>query len=100
MKDEVLELDISTGVVEVYSAQKKFGGKKRSDLKDSDFLFPETRSFPILTSQDVRDAINNFGRSKTKMSYEEFIKKLWRKAKEKGLESGIPQSTRDKYNLK
>lgn len=88
-----LELDFT----EAYQA--KFGGKKRSDLKDSDFLFPATRSFPIVTEQDVRDAISNFGRMKGSMSYEAFLKKLYQKAKSKGLEGGIPDSTKKKYNL-
>lgn len=88
-----LELDFSQAY------QAKFGGKKRSDLKDSDFLFPATRSFPIVTEQDVRDAISNFGRMKGSMSYEAFLKKLYQKAKSKGLEGGIPDSTKKKYNL-
>lgn len=92
----IIEIDIS----ETEAYQKTYKGKKRSELKDSDFLFPEDRSFPIKTAQDVRDAINNFGRMKKGISYEEFVKKLWQKAKSKGLESGIPDSTKEKYNLK
>lgn len=88
-----LELDFTSAY------QAKFGGKKRSNLKDSDFLFPESRSFPIMSEQDVRDAISNFGRMKGSMSYEVFLKKLYKKAKSKGLEGGIPESTRKKYNL-
>lgn len=88
-----LELDFTSAY------QAKFGGKKRSDLKDSDFLFPESRSFPIMSEQDVRDAINNFGRMKGGMSYEAFLKKLYQKAKSKGFEGGIPESTRKKHNL-
>lgn len=91
---------IEVDITETEAYQKTYKGKKRSELKDSDFLFPEDRSFPIMTSQDVRDAINNFGRMKKAMSYESFIKKLWQKAKSKGLESGIPDSTKEKYNLK
>ena len=79
--------------------QAKFGGTKRSNLKDSDFLFPESRSFPIMTEQDVKDAISNFGRMKGSMSYEAFLKKLYNKAKSKGLEGGIPESTKKKFNL-
>ena len=45
-------------------AGEMYGGKKRSDLKDSDFLFPQSRSFPIVTPQDIADAISNFGRIK------------------------------------
>ena len=96
MRKPTIEVDFT----EQIQAQKKFGGKKRSELDNSDFLFPETRSFPIKTSQDVRDAINNFGRSKTGLSYEEFIKKLYKKAKSKGLENGIPESTKKEHNLK
>jgi len=95
-KQLILELDIT----ETDAYQKSYKGQKRSTLKDSDFLFPEDRSFPLTTTQDVRDAINNFGRMKKAMSYETFIKKLWNKAKSKGLEAGIPQSTKEKYNLK
>lgn len=86
----------------IVEAQKKFGGVKRSDLKDSDFLFPADKSFPLKTTQDVRDSISNFGHSRYSktMTYDAFIHKLWNKAKSKGLENGIPQSTRDKYNLK
>jgi len=91
------EIDITK--TEAY--QKTYKGKKRSELKDSDFLFPEDRSFPLTTTQDVRDAINNFGRMKKAMSYETFIKKLYRKAKSKGPEfvAAIPESTKKEYNL-
>jgi hypothetical protein len=94
-KLRVLEVDFS----EEIAAQNKFGGVKRSDLKPDDFLFPATKSFPIKTAQDVRDALNNFGRMKNGMSYDDFVKKLWQKAKSKGLESGIPDSTRKEHNL-
>jgi len=95
-KTYTFEIDLTQ--TEAY--QKTYKGSKRSELKDSDFLFPEDRSFPIVTTQDVRDAINNFGRMKKSMNYEAFIHKLWQKAKSKGLQSGIPESTREKYNLK
>jgi hypothetical protein len=84
-----------------FSYQKTYKGLKRSELKDSDFLFPDKRSFPIVSPEDVRDAINNFGRMSGDMPYETFIKKLYNKAKSKGSEfvNAIPQSTRDKYKL-
>lgn len=83
------------------AAQKTYNGKKRSELKDSDFLFPAKRSFPITTPQDVRDAINNFGRMGGKMSYDAFIKKLYQKAKSMGpnFVGAIPDSTKEKYKL-
>lgn len=96
-KHGILEVDIS----ETEAYQKTYKGKKRSELKDNDFLFPEDRSFPIVTPQDVRDAINNFGRMKKTMSYDQFIKKLYQKAKNKGPEfvAAIPESTKKEHNL-
>jgi hypothetical protein len=84
-----------------FSYQKTYKGLKRSELKDSDFLFPDKRSFPIVSPEDVRDAINNFGRMSGDIPYETFIKKLYNKAKSKGPEfvNAIPNSTRDKYKL-
>ncbi len=96
-KSKYLEFDITT--TEAY--QKTYKGTKRSQLKDSDFLFPETRSFPIVSPQDVRDAISNFGRMKGNMTYDAFIKKLYKKAKSKGPEfvAAIPESTKKEHNL-
>lgn len=80
---------------------QKYGGKKRSELKDSDFLFPKDRSFPIVTPQDIRHAISNFGRMKSTMSYDEFIKKLYNFAKNKGkaFVDAIPESTKKEHKL-
>ena len=88
-----LELDFTSAY------QAKFGGKKRSDLKDSDFLFPETRSFPITTEQDVRDAISNFGRYSGKMSYKVFLNKIYEFAKKKGQEFVIDTKPLSQLNL-
>lgn len=44
-------------------AQATFGGKRRADLPDSAFAGPD-RSFPIVTAQDVRDAVRSLGRTK------------------------------------
>jgi len=84
------------------AAQKTYQGTKRSDLKDSDFLFPETRSFPIVTPRDIPDAISNFGRMKGPMSYDAFLQKLYKMAKRKGPEfvAALPQATKDKLGLK
>ena len=93
-----LVLDFSD---QIKAAQKTYSGKKRSELKDSDFLFPETRSFPIVSPQDVRDAISNFGRMKSAMTYDQFIKKLYKKAKSKGKDfvDAIPESTKKEHKL-
>jgi hypothetical protein len=81
---------------------ERYGGKKRSDLKDSDFLFPETRSFPIVTPQDVPDAISNFGRMGGKMSYDAFLKRLYNMAKRKGpsFVAALPEATKEKLGIK
>lgn len=102
MKDR--SKDILNSVNETLSeaAQKTYKGQKRSELKDSDFLFPATRSFPIVTPQDIPDAISNFGRMKGQMSYDTFLKKLYNMAKRKGPEfvAAFPQATKDKLGIK
>jgi hypothetical protein len=99
--DMVVDMDGDEMLVISDAAQKTFKGKTRSELKDSDFLFPDKRSFPIVSPQDVRDAISNFGRMGGDMSYDVFIKKLYEKAKSKGAEfvAAIPESTKKKYKL-
>ena len=84
------------------AAQKTYKGQKRSELKDSDFLFPETRSFPIVSPQDVPDAISNFGRMKGQMSYDAFLKKLYNMAKRKGPEfvAALPEASKEQLGLK
>lgn len=84
------------------AAQKTYKGQKRSDLKDTDFLFPETRSFPIVTPNDVPDAISNFGRMKGKMSYDAFLKKLYTMVKRKGPEfvDALPEATKQKLGVR
>jgi len=96
-KQNLWELDIS----ETEAYQKTYKGQKRSELKDSDFLFPENRSFPIISPQDVRDAISNFGRMGGNMSYDAFIKKLYKKASSKGKDfvDAIPEKTRKEHKL-
>lgn len=84
------------------AAQKTYKGQKRSELKDSDFLFPETRSFPIVSPQDVPDAISNYGRMKGQMSYDAFLKKLYNMAKRKGPEfvAALPEASKKQLNIK
>ena len=93
---DITEIDFS----EAY--QKTFQGKKRSELKDSDFLFPKERSFPIVTPQDIPHAISNFGRYGGKMTYEAFIHKLYQFAKKKGADfiKAFPKKTKEKLGIK
>tara|TARA_R100000008_G_scaffold86724_1_gene81136 strand:- start:1463 stop:2527 length:1065 start_codon:yes stop_codon:yes gene_type:complete len=93
--DNVLEVDIEE------AAQKFFGGKKRSNLKDSDFLFPGNRSFPIVTPADVPDAVSNFGRMSGNMSYDEFKRKLVTFVKKKGAKfvAALPNTIKKEFDL-
>jgi len=102
MKDRYKDILDSINNSLTEAAQKTYKGQKRSKLKDSDFLFPETRSFPIVTPQDIPDAISNFGRMKGKMSYDAFLKKLYNMAKRKGPEfvAALPEATKDKLGIK
>ena len=77
-------------------AAERFGGKKRSALKDSDFLDPKRRSFPVMSAQDVKDAVSSWGRYKGSMTFDEFKAKLTRRAKKIGAESALPKSWTEK----
>ena len=94
--------NLLNGIQETLSAQKTYDGKKRSDLKDSDFLFPETRSFPIVSPTDVPDAINNYGRMNGHMSYDTFLRKVYNFCKNKGpnFVSALPEASKEKLGLK
>lgn len=58
--------------------------KTRKQAKDSSFLDPERRSFPILTCADIPAAVSSWGRYKGAMSFDDFKAKLKRKASELG----------------
>jgi hypothetical protein len=49
--------NILNDMEDLYAAQQRYGGKKRGDLKDSDFLFPETRSFPIVRKTRTQEVL-------------------------------------------
>ena len=94
-ENDILEVDIEK------AAQKFFGGKKRSNLKDSDFLFPAKRSFPIVTPADVPDAVSNFGRMSGNLSYDEFKRKLVSFTKKKGSKfvAALPNTIKKEFDL-
>ena len=77
-------------------AAERFGGKKRSALKDSDFLDPKRRSFPVMSAQDVKDAVSSWGRYKGSMTFDEFKAKLIRRAKKIGAGNALPKSWTEK----
>lgn len=72
-----------------YTDEKQFepnvgGGVERGDLKDSDFVFPKERKFPVVTPGDVQDAVSSWGRYKGPRSFEEFQRNLKALCKRKG----------------
>lgn len=102
MSERIKDILASVNETLVEAAQKTYKGQKRSELEDSDFLFPQTRSFPIVSPSDIPDAISNFGRMKGTMTYDAFIKKLYNFAKKKGPEflAAFPKATKDKLGIK
>ena len=91
-----MEVDFSQQI----KAAEKYGGVLRTDLKDSDFVIPSERKFPVMTNQDVKHAVSNFGRYKGSMSYEEFKSKLVALVKRKGLQSALPKTIKDEFKIK
>ena len=67
----------------------------RQDLQASSFVFPETRSFPIIKPEDIRAAISSWGRASTVrargFTFDDFKRRLIRIAKSKGFTSQLPQ---------
>ena len=76
--------------------KNKYGGKTRTELKDSDFLDPGRRSFPVVTCQNVKDAVSAWGMYKGKMSFDTFKSRLTKRAKKIGCESALPKKWKDK----
>ena len=75
--------------------KNKYGGKTRSELKDSDFLDPVRRSFPVVTCQNVKDAVSAWGMYKGEMSFNTFKGRLTKRAKKIGCETSLPQKWKD-----
>jgi len=71
------------------------GGVDRDKLKDSDFVFPAERAFPVVTAGDVSDAVSSWGRYKGKQSFASFKSKLTALAKRKGFSSSLPKKWSD-----
>ena len=79
--------------------------RKKSELdalRDEDFLFPDERSFPIVTAEDVEVAIHEFRRIEYRMRREVFLDKLTRKARSLGPKfiDSLAQSVKDTLNVK
>ena len=74
---------------------ERFDKKKRSELKDSDFLDPARRSFPVVSCKNVSAAVKTWGMYKGDMSFETFKSKLRSRAKKLGCEGSLPKSWKD-----
>ena len=76
-------------------AAERFDGKKRSELKDSDFLDSKTRTFPVVSCKNVKAAVSTWGLYKGDMSFETFKRKLKARAKKIGCESSLPKDWKE-----
>ncbi len=95
--------NIEVDLIQTEAYQKRFGGKKRSDLKDSEFLFPKDKSFPITSPDSIHKALKDYGRSPHGLSYQEFVSKLHRFVKTHHPEWGLkgwPDKTVKEHKLK
>lgn len=59
---------------------------QRQDMPAEDFVFPETRNFPIVTPDDIPAAVSSWGRYGGDETFETFKAKLIALAKRKGAE--------------
>ncbi len=68
--------------------KREISGATRADLEESDFVFPETRSFPIQKPQDIGAAVNAWGRATAVrargFTFDDFKQRLIRLARRKG----------------
>jgi hypothetical protein len=71
------------------------GGVDRDKIPASDFVDPENRRFPIVTAQDVKDAVSSYGRANPKIPFDKFKARLTAIAKRKGFESSLPANWKD-----
>jgi len=75
-------------------AKADFGGKKRSELPKSAFIFPDTESFPVVTCEDFNDAVSSWGRYKGEHSFDEFKSRMIARAKK--LNCTLPEAWQNK----
>lgn len=68
------------------------GGVDRDKLKSRDFVDPVGRRFPIVTAQDVHDAISSYGRAKPLIPLATFRRRLTAIATRLGFQAALPDS--------
>ena len=60
------------------------GGVDRDTLKPGDYVFSDTKDFPVVTPGDVSDAVSSWGRYKGSESFDSFKSKLTALCRRKG----------------
>jgi len=78
-------------IAELLAVKSVLTTKRRNQLDDSDFVIPETRSFPVLDCRDVEKAVSAWGRYRGDVPFEEFKRRLIRKARKLGCEDRLPE---------
>lgn len=75
---------------------------QRQDMPAGDFVFPDTRNFPIVTPGDISAAVSSWGRYGGSETFDTFKQKLIALAKRKGdnFISALPQAWLDEMNAK
>jgi hypothetical protein len=75
---------------------------ERDKLKDSDFVLPDERAFPITDAASVADAVASWGRYKGKATFAQFKENLTALAKRKGpdFEAQLPKKWKPKSATK
>ena len=81
---------------ETFVAEREFSTEKRSELADKGFALPDG-SYPIENVEDLKNAIQAYGRAKDQKQTAKHIEK---RAKALGAEDLIPQTDDFQNNLK
>ena len=71
------------------------GGVDRDKIPAADFVDPKGRRFPVVTAQDVKDAVTSYGQADPKIPMSKFKSRLTAIARRKGFESSLPDSWGD-----
>lgn len=94
-----LDSGVKSDIVNIMESSKAVSpnigsGVDRDELPDSDFVISGERKFPVVTPQDVRDAVSSWGRYRGDIDFDTFKANLIKLAKRKGTEfvAALPES--------
>ena len=88
MKQQLKNLKTFESFKEDLNEEREFSEEKREELADIGKALPDG-SFPIVTKQDLKNAIKSYGRSKNPEKAKKHIKK---RAKQLGFTELIPEN--------